>query len=92
MSQRHRGYEAEPTLQLQVQERHEEGKELSPDLLEHISEFTGYVLTWRKPFIYNHIPFDNSLMDQCVCSSTIKAHFNAGGEIYHSNENYNICT
>lgn len=47
MSQRHRSHEAEPPVQLQVQERHEEGEELPPDLLEHISEFTGYDLTLR---------------------------------------------
>lgn len=41
VSQRHRSHEAEPAVQLQVQERHEEGEELPPDLLEHISEFTG---------------------------------------------------
>lgn len=40
--QRHRSHEAEPPVQLQVQERHEEGEELSAHLLEHISEFTGY--------------------------------------------------
>lgn len=47
VSQRHRSHEAEPPVQLQVQERHEEGEELPPDLLEHISEFTGYAPTLR---------------------------------------------
>lgn len=45
MPQRHRRHEAEPAVQLQVQERHEEGEELSPDLLEHIPEFARYVRT-----------------------------------------------
>lgn len=47
VSQRHRSHEAEPPLQLQVQERHEEGEELPPHLLEHISEFARYVPTLR---------------------------------------------
>lgn len=38
--QRYRCHEAEPPVQLQVQKRHEEGEELPPDLLEHISELT----------------------------------------------------
>lgn len=36
--ERHRRHEAEPPVQLQVQERHEEGEELPQDLLELVSE------------------------------------------------------
>lgn len=45
VSQRYRRHEAESSVQLQVQKRHEEGEELSPDLLEHISELAGYALS-----------------------------------------------
>lgn len=43
----HRCHEAELPLQLQVQEGHEEGEELSADILEYISEFARYEFRWR---------------------------------------------
>lgn len=40
--ERHGRYETKPSVQLQVQARHEEGKELPAHLLEYLSEFARY--------------------------------------------------
>lgn len=41
--ERHGRYETKPSVQLQVQARHEKGKELPSHLLEYLPEFARYL-------------------------------------------------
>lgn len=43
VQERHGGSQAEISLQLPLQERHEEGEKLPTYLLEHVPKLTGYV-------------------------------------------------
>lgn len=48
MQKRHGGSQAEISVQLPLQEGHEEGEKLPAHLLEHVPELTGYVAKRRN--------------------------------------------